>query len=110
MQDLEISALVDELREGLEKADGECREIIVVPPIDHASDDALATIAAALTKEFPQYAWRVTVERMRRGDAFVLIPLRLTPKVHCCAPRQQRFCEMSANSSSRYLHRLQRLH
>ena len=77
---LEISALVDELREGLEKADGECREIIVVPPIDQASDDALATIAAALTEEFPRYAWRVKVDRMPRGDAFVLIPLRLTPE------------------------------
>ena len=76
----QVSALVDELREALKEADGECREIIVVPPIDQASDDALATIAAALTEEFPRYAWRVTVESMPRGDAFVLIPLRLAPQ------------------------------
>ena len=66
------------MREALKEADGQCREIIVVPPIHQASDDALATIAAALTEQFPQYAWRVTVDRMPRGDTFVLIPLRLT--------------------------------
>jgi hypothetical protein len=71
---------VDEVREALEEADGECREIIIVPPINQASDDALTKIAAALAKEFPQYAWRVTIDRMPRGDAFVLIPLRLTPQ------------------------------
>ena len=33
----EIRALVDEARDAFEESDGECREIIVVPPIDQAS-------------------------------------------------------------------------
>ena len=57
----DISALVDEARDAFEESDGECREIIVVPPIDQAFDDAAihARIGAALTEEFPQFAWRV---------------------------------------------------
>ncbi len=73
----EIRALVDEARDASEESDGECREIIVVPPIDQAFDDAAmqARIGAALTEEFPQFAWRVTVNGPLRDDGFVLIPL-----------------------------------
>ena len=77
-----VSALVEEARDEFVQADGDCREIIVVPPIDQAFDDAAlhARIGAALTEEFPQYAWRVTVDGPPRDDAFVLIPLLGDPE------------------------------
>ena len=57
--------------------EGECREIVVVPPKDNAFDDPQMhwRIAAALTSEFSQFAWRVTIDGPPRDNAFVLIPL-----------------------------------
>ena len=57
--------------------EGECREIVVVPPKDNAFDDPQMhwRIAAALTSEFPQFAWRVTIDGPPLDNAFVLIPL-----------------------------------
>ena len=68
---------MDETRDEFVQANGECREIVVVPPSDQSFDDPQmhSRIAAALTNEFPQFAWRVTIDGPPRDNAFVLIPL-----------------------------------
>jgi hypothetical protein len=67
---------VDEEREQFVQLDGDCREIVVVPPVGASFDDPeqLAAIRAGLAERFPQFIWKVESGPIRDDVAFFLIP------------------------------------
>ena len=73
-----VVALPDAAGAEAEKPEHGPREIMVMPPAGADFDDTRmhARIAAALTRKYPQFDWRITIDGTPRTDSFVLIPLQ----------------------------------